>query len=461
MMHLQPQPAGLPLGSFGARRRGGATHRHADRPWLAAAHRPPLLAAAALLFLAALQAGLGLLARTMGWPLGWAVSADLAMALPLTLGACPMLLLGLMFGAMPDLLAFVSVPGRWLAVPVRLFVAGWALALVGFQGSRMLAGLGLAMAAVGMALATGLFGLLVIEARARRAKLPASRLTDADAAAANGAPSLAPAAWALLAAAVCTVALWASGLGLVLGRTGLASAVLAVAAWAGPGLGAVALGLALLPAVAAGAAGDAWRAWRGRLLPNVLAVLVLAQAVLAGWDALAAAPAPTALCALMAAVNLGMGAALLWLSLRWGLRSSLWRPLLALVHLAWAWLGVAITLAGLSLALRAVSGGSVALGAVPEVAMSGGFAGLLLLALASWQLQTVEGLAPRSRQWLRLALTVAHAAVAWRLAAELWPVVSTPMSLLSAQFSLAAALAWAVVVVRGLLWPQAAPLRAD
>lgn len=215
MMPMTPQPAGLPSGSFGGRRRspsqaGVTFHASARAQRLAGAALP---AATALWWAAAAAA------QAVGVALPWAVEPALAQALAGVLGLLPLLVLGVLFGAAPRRLALGAVPARLLSLPVALLSSGWVLALAGGHAARALAAVGVAMAAVGLALAAGLFGLLVLEAQPRPRRA-----------------GLAVAAGALVAVA----ALWATAVALALSRDGLAAALAAAAAagglWAAMGV---------------------------------------------------------------------------------------------------------------------------------------------------------------------------------------------------------------------------------
>lgn len=429
MMPLPPQPAGLPSGTFGHRRGGGAGAWQWRR-LLAAPHRLAFFAGSLMLAATALWWGAALLARAAGVALPWAVGPTVAHALLMAFGFLPLFVSGFLLTAGPKWLGLGAVPGRLLALPLTVVLAGWALALAGFHLSRPLAALGLAMAAMGFALVTGLFGLLVLESRAR----------DRD-----------HAGLALLGCAVTVVAQWSAAVLLALGLETAARAAVAAALWAGPGLVFVVVAHRMIPFFTQGAL-PALAAWRPRALLGLLALLMALQAPFAAAEVLAGGLLPAAPSALRAAFELPGGALLLWLSLRWGLRQSLALGpagrLLAMLHIGFLWLGVAFTLSGLSHALTSLTAGqrdgALSLGLAPLHAYTMGFFGSLLLAMATRVARGHSGRPLRADAWVWLAFWALQVAVLARVGAALWPAGGTPLTLLAAQLWLAAVAAWAL-----------------
>lgn len=429
MLHVQPQPAGLPSGSFGGRRRSAAS------PWqwrrlLAAPHRLAFWGGSLLLALSALWWGAALVARHAGLELPWAVGPTVAHALLMGFGFLPLFITGFLLTAGPKWLGLAAVPGRHLVLPVALVLAGWAAALAGFHLSRPLAGMGVAAAAVGFALVVGLFGLMLLESRA----------ADRD-----------HARLALIGGAVVVVAQWAAAVLLVLGQETAARAAVAAALWTGPGLVFVAVAHRMLPFFTHGALPEV-SPWRPRALLGVLALLMAVQAPFAAAEVLAGGSLPAAPSALRAAIELPGGALLLWLSLRWGLRQSLrLRPsmrLLAMLHIGFCWLGVAFTLAGVSHALTSLTagqpGGALSLGLAPLHAFTMGFFGSLLLAMATRVARGHSGRPLVADAWVWLAFWALQGAALARVGAALWPAAGVPLTLLAAQLWLAAVGAWAL-----------------
>lgn len=221
MNHFQPQAAGLPSGSFGARR--GASSL--ARPWhrlLAAPQRLAFAAGGVLLVASALWWALVQLAPALGLPLPWVLDPALAQAWLLGVAVWPLFLVGLLCDALPRWLGSPPLAARLLALPLALVAAGAAVVGAGAHLSGTAAALGLAVLAVGLALLAGLFGLLVLEHR---------RAADS----ARALP-------ALLGLGLLALASWAGAVALALGQGLWLQMALQMALWLGLVPLAVALG---------------------------------------------------------------------------------------------------------------------------------------------------------------------------------------------------------------------------
>jgi len=300
---------------------------------------------------------------------------------------------------------------------------------------------GLALAAGGFALIAGRCAVLVMD----------SRVADKD-----------HARLVLLGLAVVALAQWAAAVALVLRADVLARAAVQAALWGGFGLVFLAVAHRQLPSFTA-AALPSQAIWRSRVVLASLALLMglqapFAVAEVAQGGALAGVPA-----ALRAGVELAGGLLLFWLSLRWGLRHSLRRSapavnaagesvtagrgalrLLAMLHLGFAWLGVAFTLGGVSHGLMLATDGRLSLGLAPLHAYTMGFLGSTLLALVTRMALAQSGRPLQADRWTWTLCGVVQAGVLFRVLAALFPVAATPLTLLAAQFWTVAALTWAL-----------------
>lgn len=441
MIPIQPQPAGLPSGTIGGRRRRSATGAWQARQLLSAPHRLAFTAGALMMSLALLWWGAAFLARAAGVALPWAVGPSTAHALLLGFGVMPCFLAGFAFTAGPRWLGLPEVSARALLLPLGSVLGGWALALVGFHVSAAMAAAGLALAAGGFALIVGRFAVLLIESRAN----------DKD-----------HARLVLLGTAVAVMAQWAAAVAVALGHDTLARAAVHAALWGGFGLVFVTVAHRMLPFFTA-AVLPSQAAWRPRSLLASFAVLMGVQAVFAAAEvlnggALAGVPA-----ALRAGIELAGGVLLFWLSLRWGLRQSLRGSapavndageaviarrgslrLLAMLHLGFVWLAVAFTLGGVSHALMAATDGQLSLGLAPLHAFTMGFLGSTLLAMATRVALGHSGRPLVADRWTWALCWVVQAGVLLRVLAALFPVAATPLTLLALQFWAVAAVTWAV-----------------
>jgi len=224
MTHFQPQAAGLPSGSFGARR-GASTAPRPLRRVLAAPHRLAFTAGGVLLAASALWWALALLAPVLGVQLPWVVAPALAQAWLLGVAVWPLFLVGLLCEALPRWLGSQPLSAQVVVVPAGLLAAGGTVAALGFHVSGPLGALGLAAVAVGLALLAGLVGLMLLEHRS----------------AGGDAAARAPALPALAGLAVLAVATWAGAVALALGQAAWLQMSLQMALW----LGLVPLAVAL------------------------------------------------------------------------------------------------------------------------------------------------------------------------------------------------------------------------
>ncbi len=446
MIPLQPAPAGMPSGTIGGRRSRAAARTGALARLLEAPHRLAFFAAAVVMAVSALWWGLALVARAAGVVLPWAVEPVSAHALVMGFGFMPLFILGLVFTAGPRWLGQVAVPASPLRVPVALIGLGWLAAFAGFHLSAALAALGLAAVAVGFALGTGLFGLMLLESRMQVPQADRDHAT-----------------LVLLGCGVGVVALWTAAVAVALGADGVARAAMHAALWGCFGLVLATAAHRMLPfittAVVPAQAGDArsWGpmdAWRPRALLGILALLVAVQAPFAAAESLAGGTLPAGAAGLRAAIELPGGALLLWLALRWGLVQGQGIRLLAMLHMGFFWLGVAFTLGGVSHALVSLSDGAMGLGLAPLHAFTMGYLGSTLFALATWVAVGQSGRRLVADNWAWMMFWALQAGVVARLAATLVPAAGTPLTLFAAQCWLAAMGAWAVRHGRWFLAPR-------
>lgn len=436
MMPLQPAPAGLPSGTIGGRRSRTARRTGPFARLLDAPHRLAFFAGAGVLGFSALWWGLALVARAAGIALPWAVSPATAHALAMAFGFMPLFILGFLFTAGPRWLGQDGVPATQLRVPVGLMVLGWTAAFVGFHASAALAALGLAAVAVGFALGTGLFGLMLLESRVRDPQL------DRD-----------HASLVLLGCAVGCVALWAAAVAVALGADALARAAMHAALWGCFGLVFATVAHRMIPFFTA-AALPSLDAWKPRALLAILVTLIGVQAPFAAAEALAGGTLPAPAAGLRAALELPGGALLLWLAVRWGLVQSLRIRLLAMLHMGFFWLGVAFTLGGVSHALSSLTDGALSLGLAPLHAFTMGYLGSTLFAMATRVACGHSGRTLVADNWAWMMFWALQAGIVARLGAALVPAAGTPLTLFAAQCWLAAMGAWAVRHGRWFVAPR-------
>ena len=365
---------------------------------LAAPHRLAFAAAALWLAGTALWWALVLAARAAGVALPWAVPSPVAHGLVMALGFMPLFFIGFLFTAGPRWLGLPEVNAASLRWPVVCMVGGWALALPGFHLAAGLAAVGVAAVALGWSLAWWRFVQLL---RASRA------------------PDKLHATLVAVAGGIGAVALWFSVAALAAGNITGARATTQLALWGFLGPVFVTVSHRMLPFFTASAVPsvEAWRpnALLGLMLAALVAELPFALAELWWW------PLPPAARALQAALELPTALLLLWLALRWGLLQSLKIRLLAMLHLGFVWLGVAFALAAVSHALMAWRGPEYSLGLAPLHALTMGYLGSTVLAMATRVTAGHSGRPLAADDWVWALFRVLQVAVLLRLASVGWP----------------------------------------
>lgn len=387
---------------------------------LLAPHRLAFAAAALLLAASALWWALALAARAAGLALPWAVPAPAAHGLLMALGFMPLFFIGFLFTAGPRWLGLPEVQAASLRWPVACMVGGWALALPGFHVSAGLAAAGVAAVALGWSAAWWRFVQL------RRASRVPDTLHATLAAAAGG---------------VGAAALWLGVAALAAGDSTALRAATQIALWGFLAPVFVTVSHRMLPFFTASALPgvEAWRpnAVLGLMLAALLAELPFVLAELWWWPL---APAARALQAVLEAAAALM---LLWLALRWGLLQSLKVRLLAMLHLGFVWLGLAFALAAASHGLMAWRGPATSLGLAPLHALTMGYLGSTLLAMATRVAAGHSG-RPLAADALVWALfRVLQVAVLLRLASVGWPQHATALLLVAVAAWVLAMAGWA------------------
>lgn len=350
----------------------------------------------------------------------------------------PLFIAGFMYTAGPRWLQVPAPAAAQLRWPVRLHMTGIALLLVGAAHEPAIAAFGALLLAIAWTAVGVGFAALV------RASRAADRLH-----------------------ARCVAAFW---------MVGITAALLFAAALGTHHMGAASLAtwLLLFASVIPITATVAHRVlpfftsnavtgvfpWR----PNwVLALLLLAVGAFgtlqfaARIGALGPRSQAWASLALLAPGAIALGA----LAVRWGLVQSLRSPsqrLLAMLHLAFAWLPLALALACVDAALRLAAGESAGLGLAPLHALTLGMLGSLLFAMATRIVCGHGGIALVADKPVWRLFWLLQAAVLLRIAAPLSPGGVLPLA--AASLWTAVWIAWALRYLPVLLRPGAGPRTA-
>lgn len=390
---------------------------------LAAPHRLGFFAAALMLALSALWWCAMLLARAAGLAVPWAVAPPAAHALLMSQSFMPLFMAGFLYTAGPKWLGLPEQNARRLLGPVALMLTGWLCAIAGFHGHTLLAASGTAFVATGWSRLSLMFLALV-------------RASDRD-------DRLHPA----LVAAAClagALALWLAVAALALDIEPLLRSANQLAIWGFAACVFAAVSHRMIPFFGAAAVPtlDAWR-------PNWLLSLLLGLLWFEALPAMAEPwwwPLPLALRWLQVVVEVPAAALLLWLAVRWGLVQSLKIRLLAMLHGGFFWLGLAYALQAVSHALMALSGNELSLGLAPLHALTMGYLGATLVAMAT-RVSSGHGGRPLAADNLAWTLYwVLQTAVLLRVLAALWATGSgsTALTLLAILLWTVATVGWAL-----------------
>ena len=375
---------------------------------LAAPHRLGFFAAALMLASTALWWTTVLLARALGQTPAWAVSPPAAHALLMSLGFMPLFIVGFLFTAGPKWLGQPEVPARRLLAPVLAMLVGWCMTLAGLHLHAALAGAGLSLVALGWSRLCWRFVAIL---RASRA------------------PDRTHASVVALACTVGAATMWVAAAALVTGHEALLRAATQVAIWCFVGSVFAAVSHRMLPFFT-GSALPLLDAWRPMWLLWVIVTALWLEALFAvaqfwWW------PLPAALRWAQVAVELPVALLLLWLALHWGLVQGLKIRLLAMLHGGFLWLGIAFALAAVSHALMALTHDEQSLGLAPTHALTMGYLGATLFAMATRVASGHSGrsLAADNTAWA--LYWVLQAAVQLRVVGALWPAGATPLTMLA------------------------------
>ncbi len=138
--------------------------------------------------------------------------------------------------------------------------------------------------------------------------------------------------------------------------------------------------------------------------------------------------------------------ALAWLAVRWGLLQSMRGPslrLVAMLHLGFAWAAIALLLAVIDAAAILLPELTIRLGSAPLHAMTMGFLGGMLFAMATRVICGHGGIALVADDFVWSLFWLLQLATLLRIAASLWPGASGLLSTAAAMLWSAVWVAWA------------------
>lgn len=368
---------------------------------LAAPHRLSFFTAACVMAASALWWWVEIMARAGLWPsVSTALPPTFVHAVVMSLGFMPLFFCGFLFTAGPKWLQMPEVSARTIRPAVAIMGVGWVLVLCGSHLHHLLSALGAALAACGWSMLTWRFMGMVRLSRARD-KLHASLIA--------------------LACALGVLAMLSAAAGLALRDYGVIHLAAQLGLWLFIVPVYVSVAHRMIPFFTASALPilDAWR-------PNWLLWTLLGFVGLQGLWVLsdAAGGQGVILSSLRAFSSLAGGLLVLGLAVRWGLVQSLRIRLLAMLHIGFVWLGLALCLDAVAQLM-----GDGLWNLLPLHALTMGFLGSILLAMAtrvscghSGRTLTADNLAWGLFWGLQVAVIL-------RLLAIVWPAQSSGLLL--------------------------------
>ncbi len=294
--------------------------------------------------------------------LSYTVAPTLVHSVVMCFGFLPLFFAGFLFTAGPKWLQVEPPSVRVLLPPLLLQATGWLLWLGGSMYYETLAGMGGAAAWLGLTWVCVLFWRLVLRSRASD-KIHAYAIA---AACTLGCLCLAGAELTMLAV-----------------RFDVTRAFVLSALWGFVGVVYVVVAHRMIPFFTSSAL-PMLAAWRPFWVLHLLLAAMMLK-VLEVWVALLTLPGWldavwTLLCGLL---QLMVGLALLWLTYRWGLVQSLKNRLLAMLHIGFAWIGVAFIVAGGVKCLELITAAAAGWELAALHAFTMGALGSLLLAMVT------------------------------------------------------------------------------
>ncbi|MDP1954686.1 MAG: NnrS family protein [Polaromonas sp.] len=351
--------------------------------------------------------------------LPYALSPSLVHGVVMTFGFLPLFFSGFLFTAGPKWLAVAPPAARQVMAPLLLQGGGWLLWLTGAHLHGLTALAGLVLACTGLSWVTLMFWRLIRRSRAED-QLHARSVG--------------------VACVVGCVSLAGVALSLFLGLPALARAWVLTGLWGFVVVVYMVVAHRMIPFFTSSAMPliDAWRPfWALWLMLAVAAGEVIA--VWVEWQGPPQGLAGAWWMAVRGSLELAAGGVLLWLAVIWGLVQSLKNRLLAMLHIGFVWLGLALLLGGLSQWLGWAQGAPVlALGSLHALTM-GCLASLMLAMVTRVSCgHSGRALVADGRVW----------ALFWLLqAATLLRLGAAAQSPWAAWLLLAAAMLWAAVML--------------
>ena len=388
---------------------------------LSAPHRLGFAAGALIMAVSALWWAIALTARYVPVDVPWAVPPAIAHSTLMCFGFMPLFFLGFLFTAGPKWLGHGSIDAVVLVRPIAVMVAGWLLYVPSVHLHAWAAAACVALVASGWSATTLRFVALVRSSRA---------------------PDRVHATVVMIASLAGALALWGAAAGLLLGQFTVIRACVMVGLWGFAAMVYVSVAHRMIPFFTANVV-PMLNAWRPMWLLGVFVGALLLELVFAVIE-LVVWPVPDALRVVQVVLEVPLAVGLLALAVKWGLMQSLRVRLLAMLHMGFVWLGVTFALQAASHLMMLLTSGSQSLGLAPTHALTMGFMGAILIAMATRVSAGHSGRRLVADDYVWGLFWIQQSATVVRLVAAAWPASPPWLTPLAACLWALATVLWAL-----------------
>ena len=336
-------------------------------------------------------------------------------------GYMPLFFVGFLFTAGPKWLGQPAVEARVLLRPVATYALAWIGYMVAVHVDAGAAAVCVALAAAAWTSVVVKFARMVT--RSRAADRTHAKLV-------------------LVGLAAGALALWCIPLALALEAFTVARIAVLVGIWGCMAIVFVAVSHRMIPFFTANVV-PTLNAWRPMWLLGVFAGVIALELVFAILD-LTVWPLGTIVRFVQISLELVSAAVLLTMAVKWGLMQSLRARLLAMLHVGFVWLGLAVLLQAISHGLMFVTDDALSLGLAPTHALTMGFMGATLFAMATRVSAGHSGRHLVADDLVWTLFWTQQVATVLRIVAAVWPASPQWLTPLAASLWALASVSWAI-----------------
>ena len=386
-----------------------------------APHRLAFAAGASILAASSLWWALLLILSAVGVPVHWAVPRPIAHGVLMAFGYMPLFFVGFLFTAGPKWLGRPSIDARALLRPVATYAFAWIGYIAAVHVDSVAAVVCVALAAAAWTSVVIAFARMVYRsqvANRSHAKLVLGGI------------------WAG------ALALWCIPLALIVEAFTAARIAVLLGIWGCMAIVYVAVAHRMIPFFTANVV-PMLNAWRPMWLLSVFVGTLALELAFAILD-LTVWPLGAVVRFVQMSLELVSAALLLTMAVKWGLMQSLRVRLLAMLHVGFVWLGLAVLLQAVSHGLMFATGDVMSLGLAPTHALTMGFMGATLLAMATRVSAGHSGRHLVADDLVWTLFWTQQIASVLRIVAAVWPLSPPWLTPLAASIWALASVSWAV-----------------